>query len=133
MSDERFHDKDTRTEYHSLLEPIIAEALKQKTTQEWIAAFEQYAIPCGPLNSIPDVTVDPQILHREMFAEVVDYKKRKVKICSTPVKLSRTPAKLAKGAPGLGEHTHEVLSNLLGLDDAKIKALEDQGTIAGLD
>jgi CoA:oxalate CoA-transferase len=133
LSDDRFHDSGSRTKYHKVLEPILAEALKEKTTKEWIAKFEPVGIPCGPLNSIPEVAVDPQVLHREMFVEVIDYKERKIKICNTPIKLSRTPAKLEKGAPGLGEHTHEVLSGMLGLDEAKIKTLEAMGVIASLE
>ncbi len=133
LSDDRFDNPGLRTKHHKILEPILAEALKEKTTQEWIAKFEPHGIPCGPLNSIPDVAVDPQVLHREMFVEVADYKERKIRICNTPVKLSRTPAKLKKGAPGLGEHTHEVLSDILSLDDAKIRTFEAKGVVASLE
>jgi CoA:oxalate CoA-transferase len=132
LSDERFQDSGSRTKHHKVLEPILAEAMKEKTTKEWIAEFEPVGIPCGPLNSISEVAVDPQILHREMFVVVADYKQRKLKMCNTPIKLSTTPAKLEKGAPGLGEHTHEVLSVMLGLDEAKIEALEASGVIASL-
>jgi CoA:oxalate CoA-transferase len=132
LSDERFDNAGLRTKHHKVLEPILAEALKEKTTQEWIVKFEPVGIPCGPLNSIPEAAVDAQVLHREMFVEVVDHKERKIKICNTPIKLSRTPAKLEKGAPGLGEHTHEVLSDILGLDEEKIKALEASGVTASL-
>ena len=133
LSDERFDNARLRTTHHKVLEPILAEALREKTTQEWIAEFEPVGIPCGPLNSIPEVAVDAQVRQREMFVEVVDYKGRKIKICNTPVKLSRTPAKLGKGAPGIGEHTHEVLSGLLGLDEGQIKALEARGITASLE
>lgn len=132
LSDERFHSAQSRTRHHEELEPILIEAIKERTTSEWIAEFEARAIPCGPLNTIMETAVDPQILHREMFAEVEDYKHRKVKISSMPVKFSRTPAKPEKGAPGLGEHTHEVLSDLLGMDETKIKSLEEKGIIASL-
>lgn len=132
LSDERFQDPGSRTKHHKVLEPILVEAMKEKTTKEWIAEFEPVGIPCGPLNSIPQAAVDPQILHREMFVAVSDYKQRKLKMCNTPIKLSRTPAKLEKGAPGLGEHTHEVLSALFGVDEAKIEALEASGAIASL-
>lgn len=132
LSDERFQDNRSRTKHHKVLEPILAEALKAKTTKEWIAEFEPVGIPCGPLNSIPEAAVDPQILHREMFAELIDRKLGKVKVCNTPIKLSRTPAKVDRPAPHLGEHTHEVLSAMLGLDEAKIESLEAAGVIASL-
>ena len=132
LSDERFQDPGSRTKHHKVLEPILVEAMKEKTTKEWIAEFEPVGIPCGPLNSIPEAAADPQILHREMFVVVSDYKQRKLRMCNTPIKLSRTPAKLEKGAPGLGEHTHEVLSAMFGVDEAKIEALEASGAIASL-
>ena len=90
------------------------------------------AIPCGPLNTIPDVAADPQIQFREMFAEVVDYRQRKIKVSNTPIKLTRTPAKLGKGAPGLGEHTREILSAMLGMDEAGLNKLEGNKIIASL-
>ena len=77
---------------------ILTEALKKKNSNEWLPAFEAIGIPCGPLNSIPDVAIDPQILHREMFVELDDTKIGKVKVCNTPVKLSRTPTKPEKPA-----------------------------------
>jgi CoA:oxalate CoA-transferase len=132
LSDERFQTGESRSQHHKLILPIIAEAIKTKTTKEWIKEFEAVAIPCGPLNSIPEVAVDPQVLHREMFAEVTDFKQRKVKMTNSPIKLSRTPVKLEKGAPGLGEHTHEILGTMLGLSDSKIKDLENKGVITTL-
>jgi len=132
LSDERFQTGESRSQHHKLIEPIIAEAIKKRNTNEWIKEFEAVAIPCGPLNSIPEVAVDPQVLHREMFAEVTDYKQRKVKMTNSPIKLSRTPVKLENGAPGLGEHTHEILGTMLGLSDSEIKDLENKGVITTL-
>jgi CoA:oxalate CoA-transferase len=129
LSDERFHEAGIRTKYHKILEPIITEALKKKTSKEWLTAFEAIGIPCGPLNSVPDVAVDPQILHREMFVELNDAKIGKIKVCNTPVRLSRTPAKLKKPAPALGENTDEVLSGVLGLDEKTIESLKESGVI----
>ena len=130
LSDERFGDRTSRTEYHKVLEPILAEALKEKTTKEWLAEFESIGVPCGPLNSIPEAAIDPQILHREMFVELPQRRIGSVKVCNTPIRLSRTTSKLERGAPDLGEHTREVLSGLLRLDEAKIESLKAAGVVA---
>lgn len=129
LSDERFEDRTSRTKYYKVLEPILSEALKVKTTKEWVVEFESIGVPCGPLNSIPEAAVDPEVLSREMFVELPDSKLGKVKVSNTPIKLSRTPAKLEKGAPQLGEYTYEVLRGL-GLDEAKVRTYEEAGVIA---
>ena len=129
LSDERLQEAPSRTKHHKELEVILSEALKKKSSKEWLPAFEAIGIPCGPLNSIPDVAIDPQILHREMFVELDDAKIGKIKVCNTPVKLSRTPAKPKKPAPELAEHTNEVLSGVLGLDERSIESLKKEGVI----
>ncbi|MFH0959402.1 MAG: CaiB/BaiF CoA-transferase family protein [Pseudomonadota bacterium] len=130
LSDERFMNRTTRTTHHKVLEPILAEALKAKTTKDWIAEFESIGVPCGPLNTIPEAAVDPQILDREMFVELGNRMLGKVKVCNTPIKLSRTQAKLESSAPELGEHTREILSGILGLDEDKMRSLEASGVTA---
>jgi CoA:oxalate CoA-transferase len=126
LSDERFHNARTRNQYNSELEPILAQALKKKTTREWIEAFESIGMPCGPLNSIADAAQDPLLLSRKMF---IDLPKSSAgqgtfRVVNTPMKFSRTSAGPEKGAPLLGEHTKEMLSERLGLDSKKIEELE---------
>ncbi|MFC1944637.1 CaiB/BaiF CoA transferase family protein [Chloroflexota bacterium] len=129
LSDERFEDRTSRTKHHKVLEPILAEALQEKTTNEWLSIFESIGIPCGPLNTIPETAADPQVLHRDMFVAVPDNRLGEVKICNTPIKLSRTPANVEHGAPDLGEHTRKVLSEWLGLQIAQLKSFEDKKVI----
>ncbi|MEW6186509.1 MAG: CaiB/BaiF CoA-transferase family protein [Thermodesulfobacteriota bacterium] len=131
LSDERFHNARTRNQYNSELEPILTEAIKKKTTREWIEAFESIGMPCGPLNTIADSAHDPLLISRNMF---VDLPKSgggqgTFRVVNTPMKFSRTPAGPEKGAPVLGEHTHETLSRLIGLGAKEIEELETQKII----
>jgi CoA:oxalate CoA-transferase len=128
LSDERFHNPRTRYKYNNELEPIFSEALKKKTTQEWIDEFEPIGMPCGPLNSIADSAHDPLLISRDMFVDL-STEKGKLKVVNTPMKFSRTPAGPDRGAPILGEHTREMLLALFGLGFKEIEELEHQGVI----
>jgi len=129
MDDERFQTGWLRTQNYEVLEPILTEAMKAKTTQEWLEELEQVGIPCGPVNTIDKVAVDPQILARDMIVDVHHPKAGSFKVTNTPIKLSRTPSKLERASPDLGEHTKDVLKELVGLTDEELLDLENGGVI----
>jgi len=129
IDDERFQDGWLRTQNYKILEPILTEAMKAKTTQEWLEEFEQVGIACGPVNTIDKAAADPQILTRGMIAEVQNPKAGSFKVANTPFKLSRTPTKLEQASPDLGEHTEEVLKELLGMTDRRLLELKKRGVI----
>ena len=85
----------------------------QRPTEELCEAFEAAGIPAGPVMNHVEVFNDPQALHREMVVETQHSKLGKTKTIGVPVKLSDTPASIRKGAPLLGEHNKEVLSDWL--------------------
>ncbi len=129
IDDERFLTGWLRTQNYEALEPILTEAMKAKTTQEWIEELEQVEIPCGPVNTIDKVAADPQTQAREMIVEVHHPEAGSLKVTNTPVKLSRTPAKVERASPDLGEHTKETLMELLGITEQDIVDLENYGVI----
>lgn len=125
IDDPRFQTGSRRTQNYAELEPILTEAMKAKTTQEWVTELEQLGIPCGPVNTIPEVASDPQIAAREMIIEVSHSKAGKFKVANTPFKFSRTPCMVERACPDLGEHTQEVLSQLLVMSNEEINKLKD--------
>jgi len=129
IDDERFQTGWLRTQNYEVLGPILVEAMKAKTTQEWVEEFEKVGIPCGPVNTIDKVAADPQVLAREMIVDVNNPKAGSFKVTNTPVKLSRTPAKLGRASPDLGEHTEEVLTTLLGMKANELLELRQAGVI----
>ena len=66
----RFENGWLRIQKYEALEPILTDAMKAKTTQEWVEELEQVGIPCGPVNTIPQVAADAQVAAREMIIEV---------------------------------------------------------------
>lgn len=123
LGDERFKDNPSRTRNHDQLEPILKEITQTKKTAEWVALMDKNDIPCGPVNSIDQVVDDPHTAAREMITEVEHSKAGRLKVVNSPLKLSRTPVKIERACPELGEHTEEVLQNLLGFSQEKITEL----------
>jgi len=123
LGDERFKDNPSRTRNHDQLEPILKEITQTKKTAEWVALMDKNDIPCGPVNSIDQVVDDPHTAAREMITEVEHSKAGRLKVVNSPLKLSRTPVKIERACPELGEHTEEILQNLLGFSQEKITEL----------
>jgi len=129
IDDPRFDTPALRTEHHPELEPILNEAMRQKTTSEWLEEFDAIGLPCGPLNNIAQAAEQPQIAARRMLVEVEHPRIGRLKLPDTPVKLSRTPGGIKGPSPALGQDTYEVLSSLLGLSAEEMAELAAAGVI----
>jgi crotonobetainyl-CoA:carnitine CoA-transferase CaiB-like acyl-CoA transferase len=92
--------------------------------------MEKVDVPCGPINSIDQVVADPQVRSRGMITSIDHPGAGAVRLPSSPVRLSRTPSRVDRPAPRLGEHTADVLKAWLGLEAETITALTGQGVIA---
>lgn len=124
-----FADGWLRTQNYQRLEPLLRQVFQRRTVGEWVAAFREVGIACGPVNSIAQVAEDRQVAARQMIAEVPGPDSRTFKVVSTPVKLSRTPGRVDRPAPALGEHTEQVLRQRLGLSSEQVQALREQGVV----
>jgi CoA:oxalate CoA-transferase len=129
IDDPRFRNGWLRTQNYEALEPILTEAMKTKTTREWVEELEQAGIPCGPVNTIDQVASDPQIAAREMIIDVQHPDAGRFRVVNTPFKFSRTPHRAEQASPDLGEHTEDVLSRILGMSRREISELEGLGVI----
>ena len=131
IGDPRFDTPGLRTRHHGDLEPILNEALRQKTTAEWLLEFDAIGLPCGPLNDIPHAAQQPQVKAREMLVDVEHRDGFSLKIADTPVKLGRTPGGIQGPPPALGEHTDDVLAGLVGLSEQEIASLREAAVVFG--
>jgi len=129
LKDERFKDDQSRTKNHDQLEPILNEITRTRTTSDWVAEMGKNDIPCGPVNSVDRVAGDPHTVAREMITQAQHSKVGMLKVVNSPIKLSKTPVKIEKACPELGEHTDEVLGNLLGLSKEEIAGLRSAKAI----
>ena len=129
IDDPRFSTADARTDHHAALEPLLNEAFRKRTSQEWIDALLPMRIPCGPLNTISQVAASEQTAAREMLIPVEHHTFGEVKLVNTPVKLSRTPGGIRGTSPDMGAHSFEVLAELLGMAPAAVEALVEAGVV----
>ncbi len=129
IDDPRFATAAARSRNHAELEPILQAAFMAKPTEEWLEAFAGYDIPSGPLNNIAQVAEMPQVAAREMLQTVPHRVLGDLPLTNTPVKLSSTPGGIRGTAPDMGQHSREVLAELLGLDAARLDALVERKVV----
>lgn len=126
--DPRFRANSDRVVNRSDLIPLIEEALGHRTAAEWEAAMLSVGVPAGPVNTVDEVFRDPQVLARDMLAEVEHPRLGTVRMAGIPYKLGDTPAAIRRHPPILGEHTDEVLG-ALGATSEELGELRRQGAI----
>ena len=129
ITDERFRTNALRTTNHAELFPILSELMRQRTTAEWMQALDAIGVPCGPINTIDKVVTHPQVLSREMISIVEHEVTGSVQIPGLPIKLSKTPGQVDTPAPILGEHTDEILTELLGIEVTEVERLKRDGVV----
>ena len=129
ISDPRFSTNVERTANHSELFPILSEIMRQRTTDEWIDALENIGVPCGPINTIDKVVNHPQVQARDMITQVIHQMTGAVEVPGLPIKLSDTPGDVDIPAPNLGEHTVEILTDVLKMSTDEVKQLKQERII----
>jgi len=102
--------------------------VKDKTVDEVVEALKD-AVPVAPVQNIDKAIEDPQVKHRGTMIEVEHSKAGRVRMPGFPLKMEKTPGVIKMPAPLLGEHTVQVLKELLGYSDEKIEGLRKSGTI----
>ena len=129
ISDERFQTNADRTENHNDLFPILSEIMSQRTTDDWIDALGKIGVPCGPINAMDKVVSHPQVQAREMITRVAHQITGEVEVPGVPIKLSETPGNVDAPAPSLGEHTTEVLTEVLKMSPDEVESLRQNGVV----
>ncbi|EGX92485.1 CoA-transferase family III [Cordyceps militaris CM01] len=111
------------------LEDKIEALSQQKTTHEWLAVFEGRGMPYAAVNDVQDTLNLEHTKARNMVVEVQHGDCGLIKLVNSPVKFSETQPGVRTPPPTLGQHTDELLSEHLGMSEAEITALKEQGVI----
>jgi crotonobetainyl-CoA:carnitine CoA-transferase CaiB-like acyl-CoA transferase len=126
--DARFATNSARVTNRSALSDAMNAVLVTRSKAEWIAAFDAAGVPVGPVHTIGEALEHPQTIARGMVAEVAHPQAGPVRTLGCPIHFSRTPTRITRPAPMLGEHTRELLREY-GYGDAEIDALIADGVV----
>ncbi|MDX1513305.1 MAG: CoA transferase [Gammaproteobacteria bacterium] len=122
VDDSRFVSNDLRMAHLDELEATLATIFATRDSADWLERLERSGVPAGPVLDIAAMHDDPQTVAREMVPDVQHSKIGSTQTLGHPVKYSRTPAEIDRGAPCYGEHTVEVLEEF-GFGAGEIEAL----------
>ena len=96
----------------------------------WLPKLEAETISCGPINTLKDTFADPQVQARGMEIKMHHPGAgREVSLVGSPIKMSETKVEYRHAPPKLGQHTNDVLRDVLGMDDATVADLKERGII----
>lgn len=127
-ADERFATNAGRVKHRAELIPLLRQATVMKTTADWIAALENAAVPCGPINDLAAVFADPQVQHRGMRVDLPHAAGGSAPQVANPIRLSATPVAYRHAPPLLGQDTAAILREL-GHNEEDIVALRANGIV----
>jgi crotonobetainyl-CoA:carnitine CoA-transferase CaiB-like acyl-CoA transferase len=127
--DPRFKTNPLRVQNRKECIGILAPIMKTRNRDEWVELLNREAIPCAPINTMDEVFSNPQVLHRKMLAEIEHPTAGKIKLAGIPVKYSEAEASIRRPPPLLGQHTAEILSEVLEYDAARIEKLKAEGVL----
>ena len=128
-TDPRFATNPARVQHREVLVPLLQDVFACKDIAFWLREITAGGIPCGPVQTLDEVFVDPQVLARDMIWTVPHPTAGEVRLVGSPLKLSETPVACRSHPPLLGEHTEEVLTSLLGYSGDEVRVLRQEKVV----
>jgi len=131
VADLRFVTNEVRLKNRAALYALLPDLTRRKTQAEWIEGLAKAGVPASPVNDVSQVFHDPQVLARGMKLAMPHpgAGSGKVDLIANPIKYGETPIDYRLPPPRLGEHTDQVLNELLALSPAEIARLRETGVI----
>jgi crotonobetainyl-CoA:carnitine CoA-transferase CaiB-like acyl-CoA transferase len=127
--DPRFVTNRERIKNRGALNDIIEPIFLSRPKRHWIEVLSRNGVPCGPVNELNEVFDEPQVKAREMVVRMQHPERSDMPLLANPIKFSDTPIQYRMRPPSLGEHTDQVLGEMLGYDAKKLEALRDGNVI----
>jgi crotonobetainyl-CoA:carnitine CoA-transferase CaiB-like acyl-CoA transferase len=123
-----FRSNEDRVDHRDDLVPILEKAFLERTRDEWLGILGQTSIPCSPVLDVGEAVLSEQAVHNEIVYQV-GTGKRSVNVVRMPIRNSKWRRRSDTPPPLLGEHTLEVLSTHLGMDDRTVDELVAGGVV----
>ena len=127
--DERFRDFAARSRNRDELVPLLTAELERHPTSVWLERFEAEGVPCGAVNTVEQAFADPQAAARGALVEYPHPSLGEVRTMRTPFRLSSDPEPAVRRGPYLGEQSDEILREVCGYGDERIRSLRDDGVL----
>ncbi|MCL4744317.1 MAG: CoA transferase [Burkholderiaceae bacterium] len=127
--DPRFANNRSRLAHRDELVALVAAALLTRSSSEWLETLEAVGVPCGPINTLDRVFADPQVVDRGLRMELPHLEAGSIAQVANPIRYSRTAIEYGNAPPVLGQHTADVLGELLGIAPERIGELRRTGVV----
>jgi crotonobetainyl-CoA:carnitine CoA-transferase CaiB-like acyl-CoA transferase len=129
--DPRFVTNEARVKNRRVMYELLPAITRRKTQGEWIEGLARLGVPCSPVNTVDQVFADPQVRHREMQIRMPHPLSADgmVDLIGNPIKYSATPVDYALPPPSCGQHTDEVLKEMLDMPATEIAGLRQRGIV----
>jgi crotonobetainyl-CoA:carnitine CoA-transferase CaiB-like acyl-CoA transferase len=128
-TDSRFATNPSRVANRAVLIGLLVAEFVKQPVAAWLARLHAAGVPCGPVNDLPAVFADPQVLARGMVQDICREGAGLVRVVGPAPKLSATPAHVRLPPPRLGEHTTALLHDWLGRPNSEIEDLRRRGVV----
>ncbi len=129
IDDPRFRSNPDRLANRDEIMELLGDIFAEQPLDYWMPKCRAAGVAAGPVRSISEALESPEVAERDMVVTVPHPTAGDLRMLGTPYKMSGTPAAPPIAAPLLGQHTEEVLRDLLEMDDAEIAALRDDGIV----
>lgn len=128
LTDVRFDRGSKRSERRGELNEIISQRLGTATTQEWVERLNAVGVPCGPVNTVAEAFVDPQVEHLGIAAPVTHPGAGDIEVIRNATNLEGVSSAIRRPSPERGEHSDEILAEF-GLSPSEIARLQEASVI----
>jgi crotonobetainyl-CoA:carnitine CoA-transferase CaiB-like acyl-CoA transferase len=128
-TDPRFASNQDRVRNRDVLVPLLEGIMKTRRKSEWLPVLEAAKVPCGAINNLAEVFADPQVRERGMVHQWEHPLAGPIQLVGSPLKLGATPVRADGPPPLLGQHTEQVLAEVLGWNPERIAALRAKEVI----
>ncbi|MFN8371902.1 MAG: CaiB/BaiF CoA-transferase family protein [Anaerolineae bacterium] len=129
LQDPRYATNPARVAHRDTLIPALQAIFSTRTVAQWVDGLLALGIPAGPINDVAAALNDPHVQSRGLLGETILPNGAPFQFVNAPMQLSATPSQVRLPPPQIGQHTAEVLREVLGMEDAEIQDLKGCGVV----
>jgi CoA:oxalate CoA-transferase len=131
LRDERFSSLIERVKLENSRDAVmmIERWTSNKSAEEVMDNLKRHGVPCGRVHNAESLEKDEQLIDRGMIAKVMHPRLGEIRVAGIPIKLSETPGEIESPCPDIGQHSEEILREVLKMSDEEIKRLREEEII----